>query len=218
MTNISYNGHDILLDLDLEEKIIASMENLLTQDDSFTFYFFMENALSACMRRAVERLKAAHPGLHIQTILVETEEGEASKQYDATVIAPNLDENADVLANIKKAQRWIIEQTDCLLMYRYPGADLEDHSIEAAIQKRAEAGGLAVVDLTSAATLSFINGQVPRLPERQRFVRQGMLAGKTNKELARELSISPSRVQRLYRQACLNLYLLACRATPSVWR
>lgn len=210
MTNISYIGHDKVLDQGLEKQITSNIKKLLSQDDSFSFYFFRENEFSSCIKRVVQKLKTKRKDLQIKTILVETHnrDDEEYKKYDEIMVAPNLLENVHFMINVKRAQRWIIEQADYLFMYQYPGVDLEDQLILTYIRNQVKAGQLSIIDLTSDSTVSLINEQVPQLRERLRFVHEEIMSGKTFNALAKEMSITPARVRGLYNESCRKLYVL----------
>lgn len=213
MTNFSYYGHDLVLNQGLERKITSSIKKLLIQDDSFTFYFFMEDQFSSCILAAVRELKSKRKNLNIKTILVATHKSvDKHKKYDETILAPNMMENVHFTVNVNRAQKWAIEQADYLLMYLYPCISVANQQILNYIFKRASAGKLSILDLTDDSIIPIINEQFPLLRERQKYVHEQLLSGKNAKELAMEMSITPRRVSEIYKESCSKLFNLTCRA------
>lgn len=213
MTNFSYYGHNLVLNQGLERKITSSIKKLLIQDDSFTFYFFMEDQFSSCILAAVRELKSKRKNLNIKTILIATHKSvDKHKKYDETILAPNMMENVHFTVNVNRAQKWAIEQADYLLMYLYPCISVANQQILNYIFKRASAGKLSILDLTDDSIIPIINEQFPLLRERQKYVHEQLLSGKNAKELAMEMSITPRRVSEIYKESCSKLFNLTCRA------
>lgn len=214
MTNISYYGLDAVLEEGLEEKIEGGIQELLSKDDGFTFYFLMEDEFSSCIHAAVQRAKAGRKELSIKTVLVaiHSREGGDCKKFDEVLLLPNLRENAHFTVNVNRAQRWVIEQADYLLMYSYPEIDPRRQILNL-IGKRRESGKLSILDLTEGSMIpGIIQQQVPRLRERLRFAHREIMSGKAVIELAKEMSVSPSRGRELYRESCGRLFYLTNRA------
>lgn len=162
----------------------------------------------------MQKLKTKRKDLQIKTILVKTHnvDDEEYNKFDEIKVAPNLLENVHFTVNVKRTQRWIIEQTDYLFMYQYPGVGLEDQLILTYIRNQVKAGHLSIIDLTSVSTLFLINEQVPQLRERLKFIHEEIMSGKTFKGLAKEMSITPSRIRELYNESCIKLFVLTYRA------
>ena len=211
MTNFGYIGHDMILDKGLKEKIMGNIQELITKDNCFNFYFLTLSRFPSYIYEQVQQIKTERKDLTIKTVLVTVKDENVyvPGEFDEIIAAPNCIENWDFTMNIKRAQRWMFENSDFLLMYLYPAICEEDQGILAFIQKQVEAKRLTILDLTDNRTSTIINAQIDYLRPNQKSVREKLLIGKTYKEVAEEMGISVARVRQIYFSSCSRLHTLA---------
>lgn len=214
MTNISYYGLSMVADEALEKRVANTIKKLLPTDGIFNFYFHTRypDQLSADTLSAVLRIKAERNDLCIRTILVVTDTKVEDPGFDEIVVAPNMSEGAYFLTNVKRAKKWIIEQADYLFMYLYPSIYNGDRDVLACIQNRVKAGKLSLLNIADDRLSSLIAEQIPKLRERLRFVHEEVMSGKTFRELAEEMSVTPRRARDLFNESCRALRILTYQA------
>lgn len=122
----TFAGHRNILHAGVREHVNAVLEELVSRDDEFLFYSGGMGEFDALCGRAVRDMKKRYRRKNIRLILVEpymkqsinTEGDFLLRQYDEIIIPQEL-ESVHYKRAIPLRNRWMVDQSDCLISYTY---------------------------------------------------------------------------------------------------
>lgn len=126
MISCTFAGHREVYDRNVRNSIELAVENILKRDTSFIFYSGAMGEFDEMCSAAVRAAKKCHPELNIKLIAVlpymtakiNTDKELYERLYDDIVI-PFEPYEVHYKSAVTKRNRWIIEQTDCVIAYVY---------------------------------------------------------------------------------------------------
>lgn len=126
MISCTFAGHRSILHHGINERVSAILEKLAAMDDTFIFYSGGMGEFDALCDGAVRDMKKQYPLKNIRLILVEpymkrsiNTEGEyLLRRYDEIIIPQEL-ESVHYKRAIPLRNRWMVDQSDCLISYTY---------------------------------------------------------------------------------------------------
>lgn len=126
MISCTFAGHREVYGINVESSIEFAIESILKKDNSFIFYSGDMGEFDKMCSTAVRKAKKLHPELDIKLMVVlpymmakiNTDKELYNTLYDEIIIPMELTE-AHYKSAITKRNRWIVDQSDCLIAYVY---------------------------------------------------------------------------------------------------
>lgn len=200
------------------EKILNAVYEIVRENEEVEFLFYNRYYFYKLCFKAVIEVKGHNPERKIKaTVVVKQEEkeeflrnieenrfGVPDCEIDNVITPPPIPSpkrDADYSAVRKKIERWLIEQSDYLVSYLYPGF----HEVENRHYVYARKNKITIYDVTSKETEECIRESMNILRERDQFIVNKINEGLTYREVGELLGISQSAVQQILRRACREL-------------
>lgn len=122
----TFAGHREVYGRNVKSSIELAIESILKQDSSFIFYSGDMGEFDKMCSAAVRAAKRKHPELDIKLIVVlpymmakvNTDKELYERLYDEIIVPIELSKTHYKSA-IAKRNRWIVDQSDCLIAYVY---------------------------------------------------------------------------------------------------
>lgn len=200
MTTCTIVGYRFPLDLDLEDRLAGAITFLMRLDNSIEF-LIRKNTICDLVLPLLVKAKHDYPSKNICLTLVDSKERNEDINEDAL-----FDKVILVPGSIRDStfDMWAMEHSDTLISYVYEFIQRREQYIISLARVK----GLNILDITSDETKNAIKNYAVRLPSKGRAVIEGIDAGKSRSDLARELGLTPQTVATYNSWARIKLGLL----------
>ena len=194
----TFVGHWHIVDRDLKSKLGAVLTAILEQDGAAEFLCAEKDAFTELCIMQLQKLSAF---FSFQTTLICAEHQRTEENEYDKVCCPLTPSESHFTVVRKRLDRWRIDAADICICYVYPKLGGEEARLLQYVQKREK----QILKLTNPSTEAYIAALFTRLGERERFVVEGLEAGKTGKEIGAVLGLSSARVFQIENRACVRV-------------
>lgn len=124
-----------------ETALDAVLARLAQQGSDFRFYIGGTGEFGALCARAVRKMRAERPQLHIRLLLVAAQEDRSLRVakkwllelYDGIVVPPGMN-SAHPIAALQQCGRWMIDHSDVLITHGPNDSDLQKYAAKKGLQ------------------------------------------------------------------------------------